>query len=83
MAVRLRLKRIGRTHRAIYRLGATDTRTPRDGVLIEELGLYDPQNKNPDMQLSVNEERVRHWLSVGAVPSDTVEQLLRRKGIKR
>jgi small subunit ribosomal protein S16 len=58
-----------------------DCRAPRDGRVLEELGWYDPQSKEPDKQLSLNRERIEYWLSVGAQPSDTVRQLLKRQGI--
>ena len=81
MAVRLRLKRMGRRHRSFYRLNAMDSRSPRDGRVIEQLGWYDPHAKEPDKQVSLNRERIEHWLSVGAKPSDTVRQILVRQGI--
>lgn len=81
MAVKIRLKRIGRRHRACYRLAATDSRAPRDGAVIEELGVYDPANKNPDQQVALRADRLQHWLKVGAVPSDTVRRLLVRAGL--
>ena len=80
--VRLRLKRTGRRHRPAYRLTAVDTRCTRDGEVIEELGLYDPANKNPEMQSRLNQERVEYWLKVGAQPSDTARDLLKRLGYK-
>ncbi len=81
MAVRLRLKRFGRRHRNFYRVTAVDSRKPRDGRVIEELGWYDPQAKESDKQISLNRERIEHWLGVGATPSDTVAKLLKRQGI--
>ena len=81
MAVKLRLKRLGRRHRSFYRLGAMDSRRPRDGRVLEELGTYDPMHKDADQQVKLNEERIRHWLSVGAVPTETVAQLLKKHGI--
>lgn len=75
----LRLKRMGRIHRPFYRLGAMDKRSPRDGRVIEELGWYDPIAK--DNQINFKEERVKHWLSVGAQPSETVANLLKKSGI--
>ena len=58
-----------------------DSRSPRDGRVIEELGWYDPNTKQPDKQLSLNRERIEHWLSEGAQPSETVSDLLKRQGI--
>lgn len=81
MAVRLRLKRFGRRHRAFFRLNAVDARRPRDGRVLEELGWYDPVADAPDKQVSLNRERIEYWLSVGAQPSDTVRDLLTRHGI--
>ena len=81
--VRIRLKRTGRRHRPCYRLAAVDQRASRDGRVIEELGLYDPANKNPDLQTNLKRERIEHWLSQGAQASDTVAQLLKRAGIRK
>jgi len=81
VAVRLRLKRFGRRHRSFYRLNAVDSRTPRDGRVIEELGWYDPQAKDADQQVKLDRERIEHWLSVGAQPSETVRDLLKTHGI--
>ena len=81
MAVRLRLKRFGRRHRSFYRVTAVDSRKPRDGRVIEELGWYDPQAKEADKQVSLDRERIEHWLGEGAIPSDTVAELLKRQGI--
>jgi small subunit ribosomal protein S16 len=58
-----------------------DGRAPRDGRVLEELGHYDPTHKDKDQQLRLDEERVKYWLSVGAVPSETVASLLKRNGI--
>ena len=79
--VRLRLKRFGRTHRPFYRLNAIDRRSPRDGKPIEQLGYYDPCHKDESQQVSLNEDRIRYWLSVGAQPSDTVRDMLAKAGI--
>jgi len=79
--VRLRLKRFGRTHQPFYRLNAIDQRTKRDGKAIEQLGFYDPCNKDEEKQFSCNEERVKYWLGVGAQPSETVAGLLKKAGI--
>ncbi len=79
--VKLRLKRMGRRHRPFYRISAMDTRCPRDGRVLEELGYYDPIEKDEDKQLTVKEDRVHYWLEHGAAMSDTVKQLLAKKGI--
>ena len=81
MAVKLRLKRTGRRHLPCYRLNAVDSRAPRDGRVIEELGLYDPLQKDPDKQINFKRERIEYWLSVGAQPTRTVANLLEKAGI--
>jgi small subunit ribosomal protein S16 len=81
MAVKIRMKRVGRLHRSIYRISVMDSRKPRDGKVLEELGMYDPANKAVDQQLKLNTERAKYWLSVGAVPSETVGQLLKKSGV--
>lgn len=81
MAVRLRLKRLGRKNRAFFRLAAFDSRTRRDGRAIEELGHYDPCVKEEDKKYSLNRERIEYWLSVGALPSETVMSILLKQGI--
>jgi small subunit ribosomal protein S16 len=58
-----------------------DARSPRDGRVIEELGLYDPLEKDAAKAVKLNRERIEYWLGVGAVPSDTVVKLLARNGI--
>ncbi|MHC4064495.1 MAG: 30S ribosomal protein S16 [Planctomycetota bacterium] len=78
MAVRLRLKRLGRRHRPFYRVAAMDGRTQRDGRVIEELGYYDPVAKDESKQLVLRQERIDYWLSVGAQPTDTVRRLIDR-----
>jgi small subunit ribosomal protein S16 len=81
MAVKLRLKRVGRRHRPFFRLAAMEARNPRDGRVLEELGFYDPANKELAQQVRLNVERIRYWLSAGAVPSETVRSLLKKNGI--
>ncbi|MCK6455667.1 MAG: 30S ribosomal protein S16 [Phycisphaerae bacterium] len=71
---------MGRSHRAYYRLQAVDGRVPRDGRALEELGRYDPLEKKSD-QFVVNKERVQYWLGVGAQPSATVLNLLKKHGV--
>ena len=82
MAVKLRLKRLGRSNRPFYRLNAIDSRSPRDGRVIEELGFYNPVDKDKEKQFSANLERCRYWLDMGAVPSETVSSLLKKQGIE-
>lgn len=83
MAVVLRFKRMGRNHKAFFRLSAADSRCPRDGRVLEELGTYDPSNRNEQAQVKFNADRIKHWLSVGARPSDTVRRLLKKHGITK
>ena len=79
MAVRIRLKKLGRKKRPFYRVVAIDSRFKRDGREIERLGWYDPIQDNNSCNL--NEERVLHWLNQGAKPSDTVQGLFRKNGL--
>lgn len=82
MAVRLRLKRMGRSHRAFFRLHVVDSRSPRDGRVIEQLGHYDPIEPDKEKQIVLNVERATYWMDKGAQPSETVSSLLKRKGIE-
>ena len=82
MAVKIRMSRQGRRHRPFFRINVIDSRTPRDGTIIEKLGHYDPLEKAADKQLVLNLERVKFWLDKGAIPSDSVSEILLRKGIK-
>jgi len=81
MAVRIRLKRIGCRHRPSYRVAAMDSRRARDSRVLEELGIYDPCQANPDLRVKLNQERIAHWLGVGATPSETVRHLLKKAGV--
>ncbi|MHC4824293.1 MAG: 30S ribosomal protein S16 [Planctomycetota bacterium] len=81
MAVVLRLKRLGRRNRPFYRICVMDRHTRRDGRAIEELGHYDPINPEKGKHFVLNVERAKHWLSVGAQPSDTVTTFLKESGI--
>lgn len=81
MAVVIRMKRSGRRNRPCYRISVADSRSPRDGRVIESLGLYDPVASDPEAQVKLDVERARHWLQHGALPSDTVESLFRRQGV--
>ncbi len=81
MAVRIRLKRVGRRHQPAYRVAAMDSRQARDSKVIEELGSYDPTARDPEKQVTLNAERIAYWLSVGAQPSDTVRRLIAKQGI--
>ncbi|HUO09030.1 MAG TPA: 30S ribosomal protein S16 [Phycisphaerae bacterium] len=76
--VKIRLKRFGRKNHAFWRINAVDHRSPRDGKVLEELGFYDPVNKDSAKQIVVNKARVEFWIKQGAQPSPTVKQLLGR-----
>ncbi len=79
MATRIRLRRMGAKKAPFYRLVVADSRTPRDGRFIEEIGYYDP-TKNP-LVLKIDEERALYWLKTGAQPSETAKSLLNKAGI--
>lgn len=79
MAVRIRLRRVGRKKQPYYRLVVADSTSPRDGRFVEIIGHYNPRQASGG--LDVNVERAHHWLDVGALPSDTVRSLLRRAGV--
>ena len=80
MSVRIRLKRLGTKMRPYYRIVVMDSRKPRDGRALEEVGIYHPISPE-DQKLELNEERIRDWLSKGAQPSATVKKLLNKKNI--
>ena len=82
MAVKLRFNRMGRTHAAFFRLSAVDSRSPRDGRIIENLGFYDPVNKDQSKQVQIDLERAKYWLDNGAIPSETVSSLLKKSGLE-
>ena len=82
MAVKLRLKRFGRKNRSFFRLNAVDSRSPRDGRVIEQLGFYDPHNRDKEAQFKADIDRCRYWLDQGAQPSETVSTLLKRSGVE-
>jgi small subunit ribosomal protein S16 len=77
------MKSMGRRHRPFFRICAMDSRTPRDGRSIEELGHYDPMSRNAQTQTVLKVDRIRYWLGVGAQPSEKVSALLRRHGVKK
>lgn len=80
MSVKIRMKRMGRKNRAFFRICATDSRAPRDGRVIEELGTYDPWVPETDARAILNGERIAYWLSVGATPSHKCDVLIRKYG---
>lgn len=79
MAVKLRLKRMGKKRQPIYKVVAADVRSPRDGKFIEAIGMYNP--KTEPATIDISEERALYWLGVGAQPTETVKNLLSKKGI--
>ncbi len=79
--VKLRLKRTGRRHQPYYRIVAMDLKQRRDGEPIEELGLYNPLEKDVTKRVVLNAERAAHWLKAGAKPSETVAKLLKKAGV--
>ncbi|MEZ5965879.1 MAG: 30S ribosomal protein S16 [Planctomycetota bacterium] len=81
MAVALRLKRFGRLNHPTYRVVAADSRSKRDGRIIETIGFYLPKLTRAAEQFKINAERVKYWLSVGAQPTETVVTLIKRAGI--
>ena len=80
MAVRIRMKQLGRKHRPFYRICAMESRRPRDGRVLEELGTYDPMVTDADARAILRGERIDYWLSVGAQPSDKVKVLIKKYG---
>ena len=81
MAVKIRLKRMGQKKAPFYRIVVADSRSPRDGRFIEEIGTYDP-NQDPSVY-SVNEEAAKKWLANGAQPTETVGKIFKLAGIEK
>ncbi|CAM3841492.1 30S ribosomal protein S16 [Alicyclobacillus pomorum] len=79
MAVKIRLKRMGAKKAPFYRVVVAESRSPRDGRFIEEIGTYNPLTD--PAQISIDEEKALRWLGTGAQPSDTVRYLFRQAGI--
>ena len=78
MAVRIRLRRMGAKKRPFYRIVVADSRAPRDGRCIEEIGYYNPMTE--PSELKIDGEKARKWIDQGAQPSDTVRALLKKSG---
>jgi len=74
------MKKMGRKHQPFFRMVAIDSRAPRDGKTIEELGHYDPLVKDTDARAILNGERIAYWLSVGALPSENCQVLIKKYG---
>lgn len=82
MSLRIRMSRAGAKKRPYYRIVVADARAPRDGSFIERVGSYDPMlPKDSGKRITLNEERIKHWLSVGAQPSDRVTKFLAGAGL--
>jgi small subunit ribosomal protein S16 len=78
MAIKIRLWQQGRVNSTCYRVVVADSRSPRDGKYIEAIGWYNPRQKSEEQQYSLHEERLQHWLSVGAQPSATVVAIAKK-----
>ena len=79
MAVKIRLRRMGAKKSPFYRVVVADSRYPRDGRFIEEIGTYNPMT-NPT-SISIDAEKAKKWMATGAQPTDSVKSLLKRSGI--
>ena len=79
MAVRMRLTRVGSKKNPIYRVVVADSRSPRDGRVIETIGRYNAQRE--PSEIAIDEDRLQHWLARGAQPTNTVRKLMRAQGI--
>ena len=79
MAVKIRLKRMGSNKKPFYRIVVADSRAPRDGKFIEEIGYYNPVSE--PKQIKINDEKANKWLGVGAQPTETVKKLLQSQEI--
>lgn len=75
------MNRMGRRHRPFFRINAVDKRTPRDGVVLEALGWYDPLATDKSKALSLKADRIKAWIDKGAQPSESVGDILAREGI--
>jgi small subunit ribosomal protein S16 len=82
VAVKIRMKMMGRKHRPFFRICAVDGRNPRDGRVLEELGTYDPMVSETDARALLKSERISYWLGVGAQPSDRVRVLIKKYGVE-
>lgn len=79
MSVKIRLQRVGTKKKPFYRIVAADGRNKRDGAVLEQLGKYQPITNG--VQVSIDEEKVLVWIKKGAQPTETVKEILKRKGI--
>ncbi|WP_296855890.1 30S ribosomal protein S16 [Treponema sp.] len=81
--VKIRLKKFGAAKRPCYRIVIQDARKPRDGVTIEEIGTYQPVTQKDGNQVTIDMERAKYWISVGAQPTDTVKKILSKNGLNK
>ena len=79
MAVKMRLRRMGAKKSPFYRIVVADSRYPRDGRFIEEVGYYNPSNEKPEIKIDV--EKAKQWIANGAQPTESVAKLLKKAGI--
>lgn len=79
MAVKMRLRRMGAKKSPFYRIVVADSRYPRDGRFIEEVGYYNPSNEKPEIKIDV--EKAKQWIANGAQPTDTVRVLLKKSNV--
>lgn len=77
--LRIRLRRVGKKKQPSYRIVVADVRSPRDGRFVDQVGHYNPLTDPPTVV--VNEEKARHWIGVGAKPTDTVQRILQTQGV--
>ena len=79
MAVKIRLRRMGQKKAPLYRIIVADSRSPRDGRFIEEIGFYDPMKETDSVK--IDSDAAKKWIANGAQPTDTVKSLLKKQGI--
>ena len=77
--LRIRLRRVGKKKQPSYRIVVADVRAPRDGAIVDQVGHYNPLTDPPT--IVVDPDKVKHWIAVGAKPSDTVQRILEREGV--
>jgi small subunit ribosomal protein S16 len=78
VAVRIRMKKMGRKHRIYFRIVAIDSRQPRDGRVLEELGTYDPLVPDVEATTTLKPDRIKYWMGVGALPSERCAVLFKK-----
>ena len=81
MAVKIRLRRLGYKKHPVYRVVVADSRSPRDGSVIDQIGTYDP-NQEPSI-INIDAELAKKWLNNGAQPTETVAKLLKQAGVEK